>query len=119
MRAVIFAVVVAGVMTAVCVAADWPYVRRSFERWRHPGRRAAGSGRPEGPVTAPGRTPPARHRPRALADPRSPEGILTRRLIAKEISATEYRRLMADLAARDDRHHRLEVPRDPGHPPRP
>lgn len=120
MRAVIFALVVAGVMTAVCVAADWPYVRRSFGRAGHRRGRttaAAQGGEDGGGSGVPSVSPDPRRTP--PPDPRTAEGVLTRRLIAEEISASEYRRAMADLAVRDDRRHRLEVPRDPGHPPHP
>ena len=56
---------------------------------------------------------PAPDAPRA-AEPESLEGVLVAKLLAGEITTTQYRHAIEGLAARDEDRHPLSVPPDPG-----
>lgn len=72
---------------AACVAAAWP-------------SRAGDAEEPAAEV--------------APAGPESLEGVLVGQLVRDEITARQYRRAMARLAARDDERHPLVVPPELG-----
>ena len=69
-------------------------------------RKVFGSGgEPAGPVV-PGDTVRPARRPQTLED------VLTRQLVAGEITGRQYRRAMASIAIRDAERHPLQVPPD-------
>ena len=81
-----------------CGIAVWPLFGAARERPPRP-RMSAAAAQPAG-------TPAGR--------PQSLEGVLVARLVAGEISGSQYRRAVEGLAARDDERHPMAIPPEIG-----
>jgi hypothetical protein len=94
----LFLLVYVLIVIAICVFLVWPQTDRLPRRGRI--------------LSAP--DAPAKSGPPKPGRPESLEGVLVAKLMAEEISRTQYLHAMAGLAARDDERHPLAVPPEIG-----
>jgi len=88
----LFLILFVSFLVAVCMVTVWSW----------PGTAAAAPAKPDTTRTA------------LAPEPESLEGVLVAKLLAGDISTTQYRHAIEGLAARDEDRHPLSVPPDLG-----
>jgi len=88
----LFLILFVSFLVAVCMVTVWSW----------PGTAAAAPSKPDTALTA------------LAPEPESLEGVLVAKLLAGDISTTQYRHAIEGLAARDEDRHPLPVPPDLG-----